>query len=190
MHRVTVIVPAYNEEVSILHCIHMLKNLDYPDFEIIIINDGSTDKTKETLLNSISFKPVEINITDTINTADVKDVYSTEDEKILFINKVNGGKADSINAVINYSSGEFICTIDADSILDRNSLKAVVTPMIMDSNVIVTGGQLAVSNDTVIENNKIVNFRMPHNNYYSNKQCTTDTPDHQRIGFDRNFFIL
>lgn len=163
LHRVTVIVPAYNEEVSILHCIHMLKKLDYPDFEIIIINDGSTDKTKETLLNSISFKPVEINITDTINTADVKDVYSTEDEKILFINKVNGGKADSINAGINYSSGEFICTIDADSILDRNSLKAVVTPMIMDSSVIVTGGQLAVSNDTVIENNKIVNFRMPHN---------------------------
>lgn len=163
LHRVSVIVPAYNEEISILHCIHMLNNLDYPDFEIIIVNDGSSDKTRETLLSSVSFKPVDLEITDTINTAEVKDVFSTEDGKILFIDKLNGGKADSINAGINYCSGEFICTIDADSILDMNSLKKVVLPMILDSRVFVTGGQLAVSNDTLIEDDRIVNFRMPRN---------------------------
>lgn len=161
--KTSIIVPAYNEEVSILQCIKMLSNLDYPDFEIIVVNDGSKDKTLEKILNSGIFEKSDKENEDIINTAEITNVYHTTDRKIVVIDKENGGKADSINAGINYSSGEFICTIDADSVLDRGSLKNVVVSMIRDKRVVVSGGQLAVSNDTVINDGRIVNFNMPKN---------------------------
>ena len=165
-HKTSIIVPAYNEEVSILHCINMLENLDYPDFEIVIVNDGSKDNTAGILRSSLNLISKSINSDQALNfikTAVVKSVSATADGKIIFIDKVNGGKADSVNAGINYSHGEFVCTIDADSILDRSSLRKIVMPMIIDKRVFVTGGQLAVSNDTIIENDSIVNFKMPKN---------------------------
>ncbi|HMS33977.1 MAG TPA: glycosyltransferase [Ignavibacteria bacterium] len=161
--KASIIVPAYNEEVSIIHCIDMLYKLDYPDFEIIIVNDGSSDNTLMTLLRMFSFEISGNQTVKNINTADVRSVYNCDNGKIILIDKVNGGKADSINAGINYSTGDFICTVDADSILDEGSLKKVILPMLIDRRVFVTGGQIAISNDTVIENNKIVNFKMPHN---------------------------
>lgn len=161
--KVSVIVPAYNEEVSIAQCIDMLSKLDYPEYEIIIVNDGSKDNTLLKLLSVIDFKISEKKNETYINTAEIKSVYHNSDGKIILIDKNNGGKADSINAGINYSTGEYICTIDADSILDEGSLKKVIMPMLMDKRVFVTGGQIAISNDTVIKNNKIVNFKMPGN---------------------------
>lgn len=161
--KTSIIVPAYNEEISIVHCIHMLENLDYPDFEMIIVNDGSRDNTMVTLLNLFEFKICEFSHKKFLNTSQVKGVYSCSERKIILIDKENGGKADAINAGINFSTGEFLCTVDADSILDRGSLKKVIMPMLIDKRVFVTGGQLAISNDTVIENNKIVNLKMPHN---------------------------
>lgn len=161
--KVSIIVPAYNEEVSIVNCVNMLANLDYPDFEIIVVNDGSRDKTLDVLHSRFLFKPAELHISEGITTSKIRSVHISEDGKLLLLDKYNGGKADAINAGINYSSGEFICTIDADSILDRASLRKVIMPMLMDKRVFVTGGQLAISNDAVIENNEIVNARMPGN---------------------------
>lgn len=161
--KASIIVPAYNEEVSIIQCIDMLYKLDYPDFEIIIVNDGSSDNTLVTLLRMFSFQFSGKETVNNINTADIRSVYKYDDGKIIIIDKVNGGKADSINAGINYSTGDFICTVDADSILDEGSLKKVIMPMLIDRRVFVTGGQIAISNETVIENNKIVNFKMPNN---------------------------
>jgi cellulose synthase/poly-beta-1,6-N-acetylglucosamine synthase-like glycosyltransferase len=162
-HKVSVIVPAYNEEVSIVQCVKMLINLDYPDYEVIVINDGSKDNTLKKLLNALKLKQVELNQNNFINTKEIRSVKKSTDQKITVIDKENGGKADSINTGINYSSGELICTIDADSILDTSSLKKVVVPLINDSKVFVSGGQLAISNDTVIENNKVISSKMPGN---------------------------
>ncbi|MBL7128905.1 MAG: glycosyltransferase family 2 protein, partial [Ignavibacteria bacterium] len=164
-HKVSIIVPAYNEEVSIIQCVNMLVNLDYPDYEVIVINDGSKDNTLKELLKAFELQQVELNQNNFINTKEIRSVKKSIDKKITVIDKENGGKADSINAGINYSSGELICTIDADSILDTGSLRKVVAPLINDPKVIVSGGQLAVSNDTVIENNSIVSSKMP-NNYW------------------------
>ncbi len=161
--KVSIIVPAFNEEVSIVHCLHMLSELDYPDYEIIIVSDGSYDNTVETLLNLFDFEVSQSKYEKHLNTSGINQVYTYDDGKVILIDKTNGGKADAINAGINISSGEFICTVDADSILDHESLKKVVMPMLMDKRVFVTGGQLAISNETVIEDSRIVNFKMPQN---------------------------
>jgi len=161
--KVSVIVPAYNEEVTIVNCINMLKAIDYPDFEIIIVNDGSGDNTLQNLLYKFDFSQRHFSSKCEISTSEIRATYGSGDGKLILLDKCNGGKADAINAGINYSTGEFICTVDADSILDQGSLKKVIMPMVMDKRVFVTGGQLAISNDTVIENNQIVNAKMPRN---------------------------
>lgn len=162
---VTVVVPAFNEEVSIVMCVKMLLNLEYNDYTIIVVNDGSTDLTLHEMLKHFEFTSFEcVYKTDQrIPTSEVRCIYSAESGKLLLIDKVNGGKADSINTAINIADGDFICTIDADSILDRKALQNVVQPLVQNSNVFVSGGQIALSNDLHIENNKVVSARMPRN---------------------------
>jgi poly-beta-1,6-N-acetyl-D-glucosamine synthase len=162
-YSVSIIVPAYNEEVSIVSCIKMLINVDYSDFEIIIINDGSKDSTLNALLSSFSFIESDKHSADTIKTGKVRKVYKDVGNKLILIDKENGGKADSVNAGINYSTKNHICTIDADSILDEQALKMVIKPMLGKNNIIVAGGFLAVSNNLIISNGKIINKKMPRN---------------------------
>lgn len=162
-HSVSIIVPAYNEEVSIVDCLKMLLEVDYPDFEIIVINDGSKDKTLEKITNAFALEKINITKNYELNTAKIREVYHGINDNILFIDKENGGKADSINAGLNFSNKRYICTIDADSILDDQALKRVITPIIRDENVFVSGGQLAASNDVVIKHNRVVSSRMPRN---------------------------
>ncbi len=157
----SVIVPAYNEEVNILHSIKMLRALDYPDFELIVVNDGSSDRTLEILLDEFDFKEVENNFELNISTKSIKSIYQYQN--ITLIDKENGGKADSINAGLNLASMKIVCTIDADSILDKKALKQTVQPMILDKDIFVSGGQLAVANGVTLRNNKVVNSVLPKN---------------------------
>ena len=149
-HFVSIIVPAYNEDVSIVHCTQMLLELDYPNYEVIIVNDGSEDHTLDTLYNNFDFRETDKGIIPDIPTRSIKKIYRTESKNLILIDKENGGKADSINAGINFSNGNYICTIDADSILDNRALKEVVRPFIFSSKTIVSGGQLAASNDLIL----------------------------------------
>ncbi len=160
---VSLIIPAYNEEVSIVHCTKMLLNLDYPNYEVIVVNDGSVDNTLNELHKHFDFTELEITVSDGLVTSPVKKVFSAKSGCLSLIDKENGGKADSINAGINYSNGNFVCTIDADSILDSNALKEVVRPFILDPNTVVSGGQLAASNDLTLKDNKVVNSKTPLN---------------------------
>ncbi|MCK4956633.1 MAG: glycosyltransferase family 2 protein, partial [Candidatus Cloacimonetes bacterium] len=161
-YPVSIIVPAYNEEVTILHSIQMLLALDYPNFEVIVINDGSSDKTLETVLKNFELNEFEQKkIATTIPTRSVKKIYKKNN--LIVIDKENGGKADAINVGINYSNKKLICTIDADSVLDKMALKQTVQPMLDDENVFVSGGQLAVANGVQLKDNKVINSSLPKN---------------------------
>jgi|AntRauTorckE6833_2_1112554.scaffolds.fasta_scaffold03420_5 cellulose synthase/poly-beta-1,6-N-acetylglucosamine synthase-like glycosyltransferase len=162
-HPVSVIVPAYNEEVSIAYCAEMLLQLNYPAYELIIVNDGSLDNTLLRLKEHFVLKEERFDYQKTLATRPVRHIYRAEGSPLTVVDKENGGKADSLNAAINIASGRYICTIDADSILDNNALEVVVAPFVRDASTMVTGGQLAASNDVVLKNNKVVSSRMPGN---------------------------
>ena len=162
-HPISIVVPAYNEEVSIALCADMLSELDYPDFEVIVINDGSKDNTMQVLHEHYDLAERNEAIQSGINTAKVRKVYDVKGKNIVVIDKENGGKADAVNVGINYAKGKYICTIDADSVLDMTALKAVVKPFIKNPHTIVSGGQLAVANDVRIENNRVISSRVPKN---------------------------
>ncbi|MGM0565852.1 MAG: glycosyltransferase family 2 protein [Bacteroidota bacterium] len=162
-HPVTIIVPAYNEEVSISYCARMLLQLDYPTYELIIVNDGSSDTTLAKLKETFSLKEIEKKQQNPLTTENIRSVYRNEEGSLTIIDKENGGKADSLNAGINYANGKYICTIDADSILESQALKSVVRPFFEDSRTMITGGQLAASNEVVLENNRVVSSKIPKN---------------------------
>jgi cellulose synthase/poly-beta-1,6-N-acetylglucosamine synthase-like glycosyltransferase len=162
-HSISIIVPAYNEEVSIISCLHMLSELDYPDVEIIVVNDGSKDGTYKKVTDHFLFgKDSKDSANEVLRTKKIKCVCNESTGKIIFIDKENGGKADAINAGINYSTKKYICTIDADSILDGQALKKVVEPL-FKADTLVSGGQLAAANDIKIIHNQVVSAKMPKN---------------------------
>ncbi len=162
-HYISVVVPAYNEEVSIVDCINTLLKLDYPAYEVIVVNDGSGDKTMERIKEHFNLTSENINPISGLRTMPVNNVYIDTKQPLKVIDKQNGGKADAINAGINFSDGQYICTIDADSILDESSLKMVVEPFILIEDTLVSGGQLAASNGLYIKDNKIINAKTPSN---------------------------
>lgn len=161
---VSILVPAYNEENTIVECISSIMKLNYPVFEIVIIDDGSTDHTKETLINAFALKEVNKPIRKILESQDEKMVYEGVDgKKITLVSKYNGGKADALNIGINVSKYPYFVTIDADSILQKDSLLNIVMPVMEDNRSIAVGGNIKVANKVKIKNGEVVDSKSPDN---------------------------
>ena len=109
--------------------VNVLLQLEYPDYKLIVVNDGSTDQTLNELIKNFQLKNVSFSPYYEINSNPIKDVYlSPTFPRLVVINKDNCGKADSINAAINVSKNPLITVIDADSILERDCLLKIARP--------------------------------------------------------------
>lgn len=145
---VSMIVPVYNEESGIIDSIHSLLNLRYPQTELLVVNDGSTDRTLEIVVEQFQMRKVEKPKQGVLETGPVHQLYqSAIHPQLWLIDKENGGKADALNAGINYSKYPYFCSIDGDSILDEKSLLRVMKPIIMSNGkVIGVGGNIRIVN--------------------------------------------
>lgn len=158
----SILVPAYNEEKTILKCIDSLLSLDYPEYEIVVINDGSKDKTLDVLVNRFNLKKVERPIRRLIRCKETIDVYEGfEKVNITLINKENGGKADALNMGINASKYPLFLTLDADSILQKDSLINIVIPFMENENTIAVGGNVKISNKVLLESGVVKKNSLP-----------------------------
>ncbi len=163
---VSILVPAYNEEVGIVNSIYSLINIKYPEAEIIVIDDGSKDRTSDVVIEYFNMIPVEAKPANTLETKPVHAVYrSLKHSNLILIKKDNGGKSDALNSGINYSRYPYFCSIDGDSILDENSLLKVMKPIIAsDGNVIAAGGNVRIANGNEVDYGKMIErelFRRP-----------------------------
>ena len=98
---VSIIAPAYNESKTIIENVRALMSLYYPDFEVIIVNDGSTDNSLDLLIKEYNLEPVNYASNDHIETQFVRNIYKSRNKSfgnLIVIDKENGGKADSLNA--------------------------------------------------------------------------------------------
>ncbi len=160
---VSILVPAYNEEVGISHSVRSLLSLNYPEYEIIVVNDGSKDGTLEKMIKDFSMKKIPLVVRKKLETNEIKDIYqSTIHPNVYLVDKVNGGKSDALNAGINISKYPYFCTLDGDSILERDSFLKVMRPII-DSNgkVIAVGGSVRIANGCKIERGEVVQVGLP-----------------------------
>ena len=161
---VSLLVPSYNEELTIIENVRCLMTLNYPTYEVIVINDGSSDQTLDVLIKEYGLVRVSNpEFRGTINTKNVRGVYYNEQYPHLFvIDKENGGKADSLNAGINMSRYPLISSIDADSLLEKDALIRMAR-MYMENpeETVAIGGDVRIANGCIIENGAVKNVSLP-----------------------------
>ena len=160
---VSVLVPAYNEEPTIVANVHSLLALRYPEHEVIVVNDGSRDGTLERLQDAFDLVPVRKALRVVIPTAAIRGVYvSRRNRRLWVVDKANGGKADALNAGVNASRYPYILAIDADAILEEDSLLRVVRPIVASPELVVaTGGIVRIANGCRIDHGRVVDVRLP-----------------------------
>ncbi|MEK7388784.1 MAG: glycosyltransferase [Elusimicrobiota bacterium] len=158
---ISVLAPAYNEEKSVVMSVHSLLRLEYRQFEVIVINDGSSDGTLDALIQAFALKKVARQYFPRIPTRPVRAIYRSQRVRnLLVIDKENGGKADSLNAGINTSTCPLFCCIDADSILEKDSLLTIAHPFLEAySEVVATGGLVRVANGCKIKDGEVLEVR-------------------------------
>ncbi|MFJ8236157.1 glycosyltransferase [Ureibacillus sp. NPDC094379] len=159
---VSILVPAYNESVGIYGSIRSLLSIEYPEYEIIVINDGSTDDTLEKLMSKLKLIEVNRVIRKQLETKHIKAVYqSTIYPNLIVLDKENGGKADALNAGINCSKYPYFCSLDGDSIIERNAFLKVLKPIIESGDeVIASGGSVRIANGCIIQNGELVQIEL------------------------------
>lgn len=148
---ITVIVPCYNEEANIVNSIKSMLNLNYPALEVIVVNDGSKDKSIDALKEAFQLVPSQEAESHMLPSKPVKAHYrSRMYQNLLVIDKENGGKSDALNVGLNHSAYELVCCVDADSFLESEGLIRVSLPFIFDpSSIVATGGSIMVASDRV-----------------------------------------
>lgn len=160
--KISVIVPAYNEELSVCETVRGLLALSYPNLEVVVVNDGSPDDTLKTLQVEFDLRPVHPVFQKVIQTKEVKGIYKSHLEtKVVIIDKFNGGKADSLNAGINIASGDLVCAIDADTLVGPDALQHLVAPFLHRSDTVAVGGTVRLANDSEIRASAVSELIVP-----------------------------
>ncbi len=158
----SIIVPAYNEESIICANVKNLLSLKYPKYEVIVVNDGSTDGAIGKLIDNFRLVEVKKPIRRVLKHKPIRKMYVSLDyPNLLVIDKNNGGKTDSLNAGINASSYPLFCSIDADSLLDKEGLLRTGRLFVENKKVIATGGIVRVLNGSNIQDGGVSHIRAP-----------------------------
>ncbi|KLE34904.1 glycosyl transferase [Aurantiacibacter luteus] len=162
---ISVLAPAFNEELSIVESTRSLLALQYPDFEVIVINDGSKDGTLARMIAEFGLEKVDRFIDSGVNHAPISGFYASPRlPRLLVVDKENGGKADALNAGINCARTALFCAIDADSILESDALLRVVRPFIDEPHLtIAAGGTIRIANGCKVDAGRITDIRLPTN---------------------------
>jgi cellulose synthase/poly-beta-1,6-N-acetylglucosamine synthase-like glycosyltransferase len=161
---ISIIVPAYNEALTIAAAVRSMLQLDYPDFEIIVVNDGSKDNTLEVLVREFGLRRFPEAYRVLLSVQPVRGLYrSPEHPQLCVIDKANGGRSDAVNAGINASQRGLICLVDADSVLLRDSLRRLVRPFMQDPRVVACGGTVRISNGCRIVRGYLNEVDVPRN---------------------------
>lgn len=161
---IALLAPAYNEALTVAESVRSLLSIRYPEFEIIVINDGSTDATLQILIDTFSLtlsqsRDYEL----TVPHQPIRGLYASKlHPRLLVIDKENGGKADALNAGLNLATAPIVCSMDADSLLEPDSLLRAVQPFLEDpQRVIAVGGTIRVANGCTIADGRIVKIGAP-----------------------------
>ena len=161
---ITIISPAHNEECSIRVAVRNLLELDYPHLEVIVVNDGSQDRTFEELRDEFRLRLVRAVYVPEAKSAPVRGLYRSEvDARLLVVDKEPGGsKADAVNAGLNAATSPYVCVVDADSILERDALLRIMVPILNDpKRVVAVGGIIRVLNGSEIARGQLRRVRLP-----------------------------
>lgn len=158
---ISILVPAYNEAVTVGNSVLALLTLQYPRHEVVLVNDGSTDGTLEQLIARYDLYEVPSSVMVSIPTKPVHAYYrSRAFSKLIVVDKANGGKADALNAAINASRYPYVLAVDADTLIEADALPRLARPFVLGKNVTAVGGTVRVANACRIEQGRLSHVAM------------------------------
>jgi cellulose synthase/poly-beta-1,6-N-acetylglucosamine synthase-like glycosyltransferase len=160
---ITIIAPAHNEEASIRVAIRNLLELDYPELEFIVVNDGSQDRTLDEIREVFRLRPIRPVYVAEVKSARIRGLYrSGADARLLVIDKEpRGNKADAVNAGLNAATSPYVCVVDSDSVLERDALLRIMLPVLADpKRVVAVGGIIRVLNGSEITQGHLQRVRL------------------------------
>ena len=161
---ITIIAPAYNEGLTVVESVEALLALEYPAFEVIVVNDGSSDDTLKKLVDRFDLRPVARLCNRAAPHAPIRGFHaSPRVARLLVIDKENGGKADAVNAGINASRTPVICVTDADTLFEPDALLRAIWPFIDDPLTVAVGGTICVVNGSKVHAGQVIEARLPTN---------------------------
>jgi hypothetical protein len=163
--EISVIAPCYNESRSIIENIRALLNLQYNNYNVIIVNDGSTDGSLEKAIAAYEMKKVNYYINERLTTRPVRGVYRSTNKayhNLMIIDKENGGKSDALNAGLNASNNPYVVCLDVDSIIEHDALLKLSRPFLENhkKKLIAVGGVVHVANDCKVEKGRLIQHRV------------------------------
>lgn len=157
----SLLVPAHNEEVTVGSSLLSFLTLEYPHLEVVVINDGSTDRTVEVLMKEFDLYQVPPAFAIAVPTQPVRAYYRSRlHSRLLVIDKENGGKADALNAGMNAARHPFVVAVDADTIIEPDALLRLARPFLLNPNVAAVGGTIRVVNSCTVELGRVTDARV------------------------------
>ncbi len=164
---ISLVAPAFNEAKTIVINIQSLLSIDYPFYNLILVNDGSKDDTMEKLIHQFDLVLTQDIIPSlSLSTAVVRGIYISSNplyKKLTVIDKENGGRADALNCGIANSKTDLVLCTDADCIIEQDALLKLVRPYLesTEKEVIATGAAIGIANDSIIENGTLHTLKVP-----------------------------
>ncbi|HEY3927962.1 MAG TPA: glycosyltransferase [Candidatus Koribacter sp.] len=160
---ITLIVPAYNEQEVIANTVNALLKLEYPEKEIIVVDDGSTDETLPRLIAEFKLQRMDLIYREKLpGKAPWGFFMNPEVPNLLVLAKENGGKPSALNTGLNMCRTPYFCTVDADSIVERKALLRLMAPIMHSSvNTIVSGGLVRIVNGCTVVNGEVTDIGLP-----------------------------
>lgn len=160
---ISVLVPAFNEQKVIVESVRSLMSLRYPRYEVVVVNDGSTDATLGVLIEAFDLVEIRIAVRDGVVSAPIRGTYaSRRHPNLVVVDKENGGRSDAMNAALRVARHPYVCVIDADSLLEEDALLQVAKPILDDPDLLVaTGGTIRVANGCRVDHGRVVDVRLP-----------------------------
>ncbi len=159
---VSVVAGAYNEEKTIVDNVQSLLKMDYPNFEVVIVNDGSKDHTLDLLISNFALVETPYEYVPRVHCKPFKRLFRSTDprfSRLTVVDKVNGGsKADAINGGLNVVRTPYFVNTDVDCLLARDAIKHCIFPILQDRTIIAVSGTMSMSNGATTEDGVIVDI--------------------------------
>jgi hypothetical protein len=164
---ISIIAPAYNETLNIVENVRSLLSSHYVNYDVIIVNDGSKDDSLEKLIKAYDLIKVDYLINNQIPTKPLREgIFKSTNpafEKLIVVDKENGGKADALNTGLNISNNKYVACIDVDCLLLEDALQKMIKPFLesTDRKVIAAGGVIRIANSCKIKDGKLLDVNFP-----------------------------
>lgn len=162
---ISLIAPAFNEEPTIVDNVRSLLSIEYNNYDVVIVNDGSEDHSLEKLITAFDLVEVAYDIDDRLTTKPIRNIFKSKNlayNRLIVVDKENGGKADALNAGISVSEKELIACIDVDCVILPDALLRMAKAYLENpEKTVAIGGVVRIANSCVIEDGRLVEVNLP-----------------------------